>query len=81
MFDVELKTSTESDILKITLDKIRQQLTVDIVAEKEMFKNYIKENPYVAEEQENWDQVIEFSEMEVRDRLNDPKLLKNPTLR
>lgn len=81
MFDVDSKRSAESDILKITLDRIRQQLAVDIVAEKEMFSDYIKDNPYKAEQKEDWDKVIKFSEMEVRNRLNDPNLLKNPSLR
>lgn len=81
MFDVDSKSSTESDILKITLDRIRQQLAVDIVAESELFNDYIKDNSYIAEQQEDWDKVIEFSEIEVRNRLNDPALLKNPSLR
>lgn len=54
---------------------------IDIVDEKEKLNNYISENPFRAEKQENWDQIIEFSDMEVRSRLNDSKLLKNPGLR
>jgi len=55
-------------------------LVTDIAVEKEKLSNYIKNNPYKVD-QEDWAQVIEFAEKNVRDRLNDPTLLKSPALR
>lgn len=66
--------------MKQTVDKIHQLLVVDCEAEKDKLNDFIQNNPYTIE-QEDWDQVIEFAEREVRDRLNDPTLLKNPALR
>lgn len=63
-----------------TIDKIHQLLMTDCETEKEKLNDFIKNNPYTIEE-EDWDQVIEFAEREVRDRLDDPTLLKNPALR
>lgn len=80
MFDIDSKRSTESDELKNSFEKIHQLLVTDIKAEKEKLSNYIKNNPYKAE-QEDWAQVIELAESEVRDRFNDSTLLKSPALR
>lgn len=66
--------------MKQTIDKIHQLLVIDCEGEKDKLKDFIKNNPYTIE-QEDWDQVIEFAERQVRDTLNDPTLLKNPALR
>lgn len=80
MFDVDSKRSTESDEIKNTFEKIHQLMVTDLEDEIEKLNDYIKNNPYKVE-QENWAQVIELAEREVRDRLNDPTLLKSPALR
>jgi len=80
VFDIDSKRSTESDDIKNTFEKIHRLLVTDITTEKEKLRNYIKNNPYKAE-QEDWNQVIELAEREVRDRFNDPTLLKSPALR
>lgn len=80
VFDVDSKRSTESDEIKNTFEKIHQLMVTDLEDETEKLNDYIKNNPYKVE-QENWAQVIELAEREVRDRLNDPTLLKSPALR
>lgn len=80
MLNVGSKKSNESVDMKTTVEKIQQLLVTDIVVEKEKLSNYINNNPYEAE-QEDWAQVIEVAEKKVRDRLNDPTLLKSPALR
>lgn len=77
---MDSKRSTESADIKNTFEKIRQLLTTDIETEKEKLREYIKHHPFTAET-EDWAQVIECAEREVRDRLNDPTLLKSPALR
>jgi len=79
MLDVDSK-SNESVDMKKTVETIQQLLVTDIAVEKEKLSNYIKNNPYKAD-QEDWAQVIEFAEKNVRERLNDPTLLKSPALR
>lgn len=74
------KNTVKSDGIKKHLEKIHQLLVTDIEDEREKFRKYIKNNPFKVE-QEDWDHIIEFSETEVRDRLNDRTLLKNPALR
>lgn len=77
---MDSKRSTYSDHVKNAFEKIHRLLVTDIVTEKEKLKDFIRNNPYEVKE-EDWTQVIEFAEREVRDRLNDPTLLKNPALR
>jgi len=79
MLDVDLTINESVDMTK-TVETIQQLLVTDIVAQKEKLSNYIKNNPYKAD-QEDWAQVIELAEKNVRDRLNDPTLLKSPALR
>lgn len=79
MIDVDSK-SNESVDMKKTIETIQQLLVTDIAVEKEKLSNYIKNNPYKAD-QEDWAQVIEFAEKNIRERLNDPTLLKSPALR
>jgi len=79
MLDVDSK-SNESVDMKKTVETIQQLLVTDIAVEKEKLSNYIKNNPYKAD-QEDWAQVIEFAEKNVREILNDPTLLKSPALR
>jgi predicted protein tyrosine phosphatase len=66
--------------MKKTVEKIQQLLVTDIAIEKEKLSNYIKNSPFKAD-QEDWAEVIEFAEKNVRNRLNDPTLLKSPALR
>lgn len=66
--------------MKKTVETIQQLLVTDIAVEKEKLSNYIKNNPYKAD-QEDWAQVIECAEKNIRERLNDPTLLKSPALR
>lgn len=80
VFEVDSKRSTESDEIKNTFKKIHQLMVTNWEDETEKLNEYIKNNPYKAE-QEDWAQVIELAEREIRDRLNDPTLLKNPALR
>lgn len=80
MFNKDSKRSIQSDDIKNIYGKINQLLVTDIVTEKEKLREYVRNNPYKVE-QEDWAEVIEFSEREVRDRLNDPTLLRNPALR
>lgn len=79
MLNVDSK-SNESVDMKKTVETIQQLLVTDIAVEKEKLSNYIKNNPYKAD-QEDWAQVIEFAEKNVREILNDPTLLKSPALR
>jgi len=79
MLDVDLN-SNESIEMKKTVETIQRLLVTDIAVEKEKLSNYIKNNPYKAD-QEDWAQVIEFAEKNVRERLNDPTLIKSPALR
>lgn len=79
MLDINSKSEESIDMKKI-VEQIQQLLVTDIVIEKEKLSNYIKNNPFKAD-QEDWAQVIEFAEKNVRDRLNDPTLLKSPALR
>jgi len=79
MVDINSKSNESIDIKKI-VEQIQKLLVTDIVIEKEKLSNYIKNNPFKAD-QEDWAQVIEFAEKNVRDRLNDPTLLKSPELR
>lgn len=74
------KKIIDSDDIKNTIKKIHQLLVTDLEVEKIKFRDYIKNNPYEAE-QEDWALVVENAEKEVRDRLNDPTLLKTPDLR
>lgn len=79
MLNVDSK-SNESVDMKKTVETIQQLLVTDIAVEKEKLSNFIKNNPYKAD-QEDWAQVIEFAEKNVREILNDPTLLKSPALR
>eukprot|EP00102_Acyrthosiphon_pisum_P020917 XP_016658127.1 PREDICTED: uncharacterized protein LOC100571197 [Acyrthosiphon pisum] len=79
MLDFDSK-SNESVDMKKTVETIQQLLVTDIAVEKEKLSNYIKNNPYKAD-QEDWAQVIEFAEKNVREILNYPTLLKSPALR
>lgn len=79
MLDINSKSDESIDMKKI-VEHIQKLLVTDIVIEKEKLSNYIKNNPFKAD-QEDWAQVIEFAEKNVRDRLNDPTLLKSPALR
>jgi len=79
MLDVDTK-SNESVDMKKTVETIQQLLVTDIAVEKEKLSNYIKNNPYKVD-QEDWAQLIEFAEKNVREILNDPTLLKSPGLR
>ncbi|XP_025202203.1 uncharacterized protein LOC112599497 [Melanaphis sacchari] len=79
MLDIDSKSADSVDMKK-TVEKVQQLLETDIAIEKEKLSNYIKNNPFKAE-QEDWAQVIELAEKNVRDRLNDPTLLKSPALR
>lgn len=79
MLDINSKSDESIDTKKI-VEQIQKLLVTDIVIEKEKLSNYIKNNPFKAD-QEDWAQVIEFAEKNVRDRLNDPTLLKSPALR
>jgi len=80
VFDIDSKTRIDSDDVKNAFEKIHQLLVTDFVAEKEKFKDYIKNNSSYESEQKDWAQVIENAEREIRDRLNDQTLLKNPDL-
>lgn len=80
VFDVDSKKSTASKELKYVFEQIHQTMVVDFAAEKEKLSEYVKNNPYKSE-QTDWASVIEFAEKEIRDKLNDPTLLKNPGLR
>lgn len=79
MLEVDLTSNESVDMMK-TVETIQHLLVTDIAVEKEKLSNYIKNNPYKAD-QEDWAQVIELAEKNVRDRLNDPTLLKSPALR
>jgi len=79
MLDINSKSDDSIDTKKI-IEQIQKLLVTDIEIEKEKLSNYIKNNPFKAD-QEDWAQVIEFAEKNVRDRLNDPTLLKSPALR
>jgi len=79
MLDINSKSDESIDMKKI-VEHIQKLLVTDIVIEKEKLSNYIKNNPFKAD-QEDWAQVIEFAEKNVRDKLNDPTLLKSPALR
>ncbi|XP_060848211.1 dynein axonemal intermediate chain 3-like isoform X2 [Rhopalosiphum padi] len=79
ILDVDSKRGESVDMKK-TVEKIQQLLVTDIAIEKEKLSNYIKNSPFKAD-QEDWAEVIEFAEKNVRNRLNDPTLLKSPALR
>jgi len=79
MIDVDSKRNESVDMKK-TVETIQQLLVTDIAVEKEKLSNYIKNNPYKAD-QEDWAQVIEIAEKNIREKLNDPTLLKSPALR
>lgn len=80
MFDVDSKRSTKSDEIKQIHENIHRLLVTDMAVEKQKLSDYVKNNPYRAE-QEDWARIIEFAEKEIRDRFNDPTLLRSPALR
>lgn len=77
---LEIDSKNRPDELENTFENIRRLLVTDYEAEKEKFRDYVNNHPYEPE-QEDWARVIENAETDVRDRLNDPTLLKNPDLR
>lgn len=77
---MDSKKSTKSDEIKQIHEHIHRLLVTDMAVEKQKLSDYMKNNAYRTE-QEDWARIIEFAEKEIRDRFNDPTLLRSPALR
>ncbi|XP_050436301.1 uncharacterized protein LOC126843044 [Adelges cooleyi] len=78
--DSELKMDNDSDKTKSTVERIRKLLGADFEAEKKKLNEIVQKIPFKTV-QEDWAQLIDNAESAIRDRLNDPTLLKPPSIR